>query len=101
MVAFQYLLFAILNVNVRRAILLVVLDGKAIAGRWALVTEAVVPGTDFLNAQGAEGGVICTTVTGNSFDEEFRHDYDVAIGSVADDGFAFSVTKVRFTTMDC
>ena len=64
LVAFQYLLFAILNVNVRRAILLVVLDGKAIAGRWALVTEAVVPGTDFLNAQGAEGGVICTTVTG-------------------------------------
>ena len=56
-VHFLYL-FAVLDVNVRRRVLLVVLHGKAIARRRTFAAEALHLGADDINAQRAKGGIV-------------------------------------------
>ena len=51
-------LFAILNVDVCRRVLLVVLHGETVAGRWTLATEPLHLGADDVDAQWAKGGIV-------------------------------------------
>ena len=51
-------LFAILDVNVRRGVFLVVFDGEAISRRWTLASEPMHLRGDFLHAHGTDGGEV-------------------------------------------
>ena len=54
--AHRFNLFAILDVDVCRLVLLVVFDGEAVAGRRTLATESLHLGADDVDAQRAKGG---------------------------------------------